>query len=333
MQPLLFRRPVTHVSVDIIEINHAPLLTAPQTLSVEGASGTFAAQQTGHLNSVDADIQDEVHYSLQGAMTLGVAHALDGLSYDLMKEGHYGVLYLNSQSGAYVYVTDPARVQALATLETVQEAYQVVATDSRGASVAQTLQVRVMGSNDAPKLDILGQTYTEASGWQNLLIPQQWAATDSDSALWQSVDVQIQDVQAHEALQWAGSSLTAALLKADYDSTTGLLTLRAIQGPAASQAVFIQAMAEVQYRNTSSAPSPVKALTWRVTDDDGQQAMDDEQSTTVVQTLTLQALDNAPVVSGASAPMALVTGLAAVGAAQGGGSGVGWHSVASDRCG
>ncbi|WP_246551000.1 VCBS domain-containing protein [Bradyrhizobium liaoningense] len=87
-----------------------------------------------------------------GNLTFGIIGAsagnavLDGVTYDLSKTSSYGILYVNSTSGAYTFVPDNAAINALKAPTT--DAFVVTVSDGF-TSVAQTFTITINGVNDA----------------------------------------------------------------------------------------------------------------------------------------------------------------------------------------
>lgn len=87
-----------------------------------------------------------------GQLTFGViganaAHTvLDGVTYDLSKTSPYGILYVNSTSGAYTFVPNDAAINALKAPTT--DGFVITVSDGF-TSVNQTFTVTINGVNDA----------------------------------------------------------------------------------------------------------------------------------------------------------------------------------------
>lgn len=106
-----------------------------------------------------------------GKLTFGVIGAnagnatLDGVTYDLSKTSPYGILYVNSTSGAYAFVPDDAAINALKASTT--DGFVITVSDGF-TSVNQTFTVTINGVDDAA---IISGTTTgsiiEAGGMAN----------------------------------------------------------------------------------------------------------------------------------------------------------------------
>jgi VCBS repeat-containing protein len=104
-------------------------------------------------------------------LTFGIAGGVtgstvvDGSSYDVSRTGIYGTLYLNSTTGAYIYVPDDDAINALAAPSI--ESFTITVWDGTLAA-SQTFTVAVNGSNDAAIISgETGGAVTEAGGIAN----------------------------------------------------------------------------------------------------------------------------------------------------------------------
>ena len=75
-------------------------------------------------------------------------------------QGSYGLLAVTT-AGVWTYTLDAVLSNSLAPSDSVQETFNLVATDSSGASITQTVTVTVQGANDAP---ILTSAVSEETG-------------------------------------------------------------------------------------------------------------------------------------------------------------------------
>jgi VCBS repeat-containing protein len=106
------------------------------TTTVSGLSGTL----TGH--DVDGDT---LTYGITGG---GSDNSHVG--YDTSLAGAYGTLYVNSLTGAYLYVPDAAAVEALDDGDTPTDSFTLTVNDGDGPDVTQTFTINLNGANDAP---------------------------------------------------------------------------------------------------------------------------------------------------------------------------------------
>src|SRR5262249_37224238 len=86
------------------------------------------------------------------APTFGIAGGaagpvvIAGATYDVEKPGSYGILYLNSATGAYTYVPNSDAINALKASTT--DSFTITASDGL-ASASQTFTVDINGTDDA----------------------------------------------------------------------------------------------------------------------------------------------------------------------------------------
>jgi VCBS repeat-containing protein len=134
---------VTHdVVITIYGTNDAPTLDAVTgpTYSDSVQFDHFAAV-TGTLSGHDVD---------SATLIFGIDRGQGDDSrqgYDISRAGNYGVLYVNSATGAYIYVPDDDAINALTT--TATDDFTFTLSDGN-LSARQAFTVTVNGANDAP---------------------------------------------------------------------------------------------------------------------------------------------------------------------------------------
>ncbi|MGZ2257471.1 tandem-95 repeat protein [Roseobacter sp. A03A-229] len=147
------------VVIEVSPVNDAPIIT-----TVTGANlgtvteGDEIADASGQLSAEDPDQDSTITWT-------GTSTALFGT-------------FAITATGAWTYVLDNARADSLADGETVVETFTAVATDDMGASVSQTVEVTLTGTNDAPT--VAQNTVFETP--QNGMITGQLEASDVDGA-------------------------------------------------------------------------------------------------------------------------------------------------------
>ena len=142
---------------------------------------TFSAS-TGTFVASSPEDNATLTFSISGG-TVGNT-VFDGVTYDVSKTGLYGTLYLNSTTGAYVYVPDDNAINALKAPTT--ESFTITVSDGT-LSASQTYTVAINGANDAA--DISGTTsgaVTEAGAVAN-------AAPGTPSATGTLTDTDVDD--------------------------------------------------------------------------------------------------------------------------------------------
>ena len=135
----------TTVTITITGTNDGPVLAAPATIALTDTAGDDnLGTVTGQLVASDMDHNTTLVYSLAGQVS---DNSQSG--YDRSQTGRFGKLYLNSSTGAYLYVPDEALVEALKVDE--REAFSVRVSDG-SASTTQSLNIAITAGNDTPVL-------------------------------------------------------------------------------------------------------------------------------------------------------------------------------------
>ncbi|MGQ0684132.1 VCBS domain-containing protein [Bradyrhizobium sp.] len=144
----------------------------PEPPSLNAASGPMLID-TGAFDDFAASSGNFVASSPRPGATLtfgidgGTAGStvLDGVTYDTSKTGPYGTLYLDSATGAYIYVPDDDAINALAA-PTIESFIITVSDGTLAAS--QIFTVTIDGGNDAAIITgVTGGGVTEAGGVAN----------------------------------------------------------------------------------------------------------------------------------------------------------------------
>ena len=128
------------------------------TFTDTSANDSFS-NVTGTALGSDLDSGETLTYAITGGSASN-AHS----GYDLSLAGSYGVLFLNSSTGAYSYVPNDTAMEATAT--NVSDSFSVYVSDGT-ASSSQTLTASIAGTDDGPSpLDMLN--LSNVSGRQNV---------------------------------------------------------------------------------------------------------------------------------------------------------------------
>jgi VCBS repeat-containing protein len=90
--------------------------------------------------------QNALTYDIAGSTATSVT--LDNVTYDHAAVSDYGVLLLNSASGAYHFMADDAAINALTATTTAT--FNITVTDGANAPVSQAFNITLNGVNDAP---------------------------------------------------------------------------------------------------------------------------------------------------------------------------------------
>ncbi len=154
-------------------VNDTPTLTAPGTIIfTDTAAADSFTSQGGTLVANDVD-GDRLTFGISSGQA--ATHTAEGVSYDLSKTGTYGTLYLNSSTGAYLYVPSSSAIQALKTTQT--ESFTLNVTDGVITTpVSKTLTITANGVNDTPVMT----SAATASVFENATAVTTVRATDAD---------------------------------------------------------------------------------------------------------------------------------------------------------
>jgi VCBS repeat-containing protein len=153
------------------------------TVEDDAASGNLGQSSglSGVLVAFDAD-KDVLVFGVEGGV------ASDEAGFDIELAGLYGMLFLNSVTGAYEYRPDPDLVDALSKDDVETETFEFTVSDGGASPVSQTYTVQLTGANDAALItgEIAGAV-TEAGGVSNAaagtpVVSGQLAHSDVDSA-------------------------------------------------------------------------------------------------------------------------------------------------------
>lgn len=134
------------IIVTITGTNDGPTLSASVTeiTYTDTASDNTFPEVTGMLTGGDVDVADTLTYGIDDGAN---SDAVSG--YDIAKAGAYGILYINSLTGAYRFVPNDAAIEGLKTDTT--ESFTLTVSDGT-ASAAQTLDIKIKGANDTAEI-------------------------------------------------------------------------------------------------------------------------------------------------------------------------------------
>ena len=131
---------------------HAPVLAAALTTATytDTVAADIFGSAPGVLTAVEAGVTTFA-YTVTGVAAAPVLLALlEG--YDRAAAGQYGTVYLNSISGAYVFVPDDAAINALPVNATATDNFTLWVSDGLGGTDSKALTIHLSGANDAPTL-------------------------------------------------------------------------------------------------------------------------------------------------------------------------------------
>ena len=158
-----------------------PVLGPPAAIGLTDTTAvdTFS-NVTGTLNASFVDTGTPLTFGITGGVS--GAYTISAASYDLQKAGTYGTLYVNSSSGAYVFVANAGAVNAVAGASSPSESFTVSATDSN-LTGTNTLSVTVTGADDPTVITgVSTASLIETNAASSLSTTGQLTATDVDSS-------------------------------------------------------------------------------------------------------------------------------------------------------
>jgi VCBS repeat-containing protein len=177
------------LTITINGVNDTPTLSAPSAASYTdtSASDTFS-NTTGTLAGADRDTGASLTCGITGG-TSG-STTIGGTAFDVYKAGTYGTLYVNSTTGAYVYVPNDSAINALTASQS--DTFTVTVSDGT-LSATQTCTVNITGANDAPTITSgattsfaengIGTVYTATRTDPDSADTGTWSISGTDAAL------------------------------------------------------------------------------------------------------------------------------------------------------
>ncbi|MDA7827197.1 DUF4347 domain-containing protein, partial [Rhodobacteraceae bacterium] len=209
------------VVVTIQGTNDAPTLTALTTIEYIDHDGDDTFNVVSDiLDPDDVDSDDTASFAIFGQQS---DDTRDG--FDVSKAGAFGVLYLNTNTGAYDFVPNDAALEAASM--TVSETFTLRVIDSQGASASETLTVSVVGVNDSTIVTTAPQRARSADPTSlvetNTALTTAGAFTVSDPDINQTVTAQLHavsrtlnggsaDAIANTAPEWSWLTLASNLV-------------------------------------------------------------------------------------------------------------------------
>lgn len=174
------------------------------------------------------------------------------------------------------------------------------ATNGTTTSDPVTVTLVVNSVNDAPVV-VVGTSPVAAQEQTAVLVVPALTLADIDSTTLAKATVQI--TGNYHAAEDVLSFTDTVKIHGVFDTATGTLTLTAIAGQSPTLADFQTALQSVTYTDTSDAPSTLpRTLTVTVQDPDGTAHLGQDSASGVV-TLNVTAVNDAPVITGATAPL------------------------------
>lgn len=127
----------------------------PEVTAVVGSYSDTAANDsfddmTGTLSVSSRDGDTSFLFALDGSSaTPDGAEKTAG--FDLQRTDTYGMLYLNSLTGAYKFIANDGAIEALQVGSNPSVVFNVTATADGATSDSQTITINITGANDAPR--------------------------------------------------------------------------------------------------------------------------------------------------------------------------------------
>ncbi|HWA91727.1 MAG TPA: VCBS domain-containing protein [Rhizomicrobium sp.] len=147
------------ISIVINGTNDTPDITSSATSAsyTDTLLNDTFSNFSGSLTAHDTDTSDTLTFGATGA----TANAGQP-GYDMAVAGSYGTLYINSATGAYVYIPNDTAMEALKT--SASDSFTFTVSDGHGGTDSQSFTVSISGTNDKPTLGaISGMTFTDTS--------------------------------------------------------------------------------------------------------------------------------------------------------------------------
>ncbi len=132
----------TTITIEITGANDKPTINVGSTIATGTAVEDNAAPVTGKVVGQDIDQNDKLSYALDG-----------DTDEDGKVTGTYGELIL-SADGTWEYKLDHSKVQSLNEGDEQRDSFKVIVNDGNGGTVEQAVVVTILGTNEAPILDI-----------------------------------------------------------------------------------------------------------------------------------------------------------------------------------
>ncbi len=132
------------LNITVIGSNDAPNYSNdPISQTIFGTAAV--SDVNGILTATDSDVGDILNFRIAGA---DVDSSLAG--FDQSMASQFGVLYVDSATGAYRFVADSDAIAAMPEGSTASTIFSITVSDLAGEQVSQPLTITVKGGNDAP---------------------------------------------------------------------------------------------------------------------------------------------------------------------------------------
>lgn len=136
------------VTLQIAGENDAPTLDSITPVNIlDTAVDDTPAAVTGNLSGHDVDNGAKLTYSVANPSSV------DAVNHVQTMRMEYGTLTLHTDTGAYSFLADPDKIDALAEGSTAPAVFAVTVTDEHGASASQDLIFNLSGANDTAVIE------------------------------------------------------------------------------------------------------------------------------------------------------------------------------------
>ncbi|QNJ13758.1 putative cadherin domain-containing protein [Synechococcus sp. A18-46.1] len=285
-------------TISVAAVNDAPVIS--------GASATLAFSEGNGATIIDSsltitDADDTNIESATVSISSGFQSAEDVLAFlDTSSisgswNASTGVLTLTGSGTLANYKAALESVTYNNTSDTPNTSNRIISwvvNDGDTNSSAVTYTISVAAVNDAPVIAGASATLAFSEGNGATIIDSSLTITDADDSNIESATVSISSgfQSAEDVLAFSDTSA----ITGSWNASTGVLTLTGSDSLANYKAAF----ESVTYNNTSDNPNTAdRTISWVVNDGD-------TNSSAVTSTITVTAVNNAPVISGASATLA-----------------------------
>ncbi len=295
-----------NVTITIKGTNDAPVAHADTgavledaTLMVTAVNGVIQGTTGGSV--ADTDVDNATNTLIVSGVVAGAGAVTQGVGVATSIAGTYGHLNLTAD-GSYSYVADNAN--ALAAGVTAVDTFTYTDKDPDGVvSNSTTLKITVTGVNDAPVVNANSGSLAYTENQVATAIDTALTLTDVDSVNLTGATVKITAnfISGQDVLGFTTQNGITGI----YNAATGIMTLTG----SATVAQYQAALQSVTYFNSSDAPSALaRTISYQV--DDGSAL--NHASNIATATVSVTAVNDAPVISGAGNSVSYTEQAAAV---------------------
>lgn len=240
---------VTTSTISLTAVNDAPFVTAVTIAYTDTVIDDTFTNNIGTLTASDGETnRNDLRFALIGSSA--VSYSSGGITYDFSKSNSYGVFYLRSTTGNYLFEPIDSAIEA--RFANATETFSVTTTDNNSptpaTSSSATVTVNITGVDDT-NLITLGalNNFTE----QTVMVVAPNAIIDAPRDGMTDLKVLITNRKTDDILSVTVGSTG---ITGSYNAITGFLTLtKAIGGTAAE---FQQVLRTVTFSNSSDVPDP-----------------------------------------------------------------------------